>query len=264
MTSTAATLPSLFLGHGSPMNALTRNRWSEAWRGIGQRLRRPEAILCVSAHWLTRGTGVTAMSAPRTIHDFGGFPRELFEMEYPAPGSPALAARVREALQPVDVALDQAWGLDHGTWSVLAHVFPAADIPVVQLSMDGTKPAQFHYDLARRLQPLREEGVLIIGSGNVVHNLRAMRFDDAAPYPWATGFDDAVKAALIAGDHSALIDYERLTEEAALAVPTSEHYLPLLYVIGQQRAGDPVSFPVEGIDIASMSMRSVAIGEIAG
>ncbi len=244
------------------MNAITPNPYAAAWRRLGRELPRPKAILAISAHWLTRGTGATAMAAPRTIHDFGGFPRELYEVSYPAPGSPELASRLCDLLRPVDVALDQSWGLDHGTWSVLMHVYPDADIPVVQLSMDGTQPMRFHYELGRRLRPLREEGVLIVGSGNIVHNLSAIDFaGKSAAYPWAEQFDRAVSDALIRRDHEALIAYQRLAPQAALSVPTSEHYLPLIYIIGLQAEDEALSFPIEGMEMASLSMRSVMIGQ---
>ncbi len=252
--------PVVFLGHGSPMNALSNTRFGAAWRKLGATLPRPRAILCFSAHWLTRGTAVTAMDRPRTIHDFSGFPPELYERRYPAPGDPALAARVRELLAPTEVAPDQAWGLDHGSWGVLVHLYPDADIPVVQLSMDATKPPAFHYELARRLRPLRDEGVLILGSGNIVHNLRAIRGVGAEPWPWAVQFDEAVKSALLRADDAALIDYQQLAPDAALSVPTVEHYLPLLYVVAQREADDSVTFPVEGLDLGSLSMRAVALG----
>lgn len=256
-------MPVLFLGHGSPMNAITPNRYAAAWRQLGQDLPRPKAILAISAHWQTRGTGVTAMAAPRTIHDFGGFPRELYGVQYPAPGDPDLAARLGDLLRPVEITLDQSWGLDHGTWSVLTHVYPDADIPVVQLSMDGTQPARFHYELGKKLRPLREEGVLILGSGNIVHNLRAIDFEGKVQaYPWAEQFDQAVADALRRHDHPAAIAYERLTADAMLSVPTAEHYLPLLYILGLQAEDEPLSFPIEGMEMAALSMRSVAIGEM--
>lgn len=254
-------MPALFLGHGNPMNALERNRYTDAWRALGAALPRPRAILAVSAHWVTRGTAVTVMERPRTIHDFGGFPPELFEVQYPAPGDPALAARVRALLAPTDVALDQNWGLDHGTWSVLAHVFPDADVPVVQLSLDGTRPPSDHYALAGRLAPLRDDGILILGSGNVVHNLGRIQWaGDAQPYEWATRFNDAVRSRLAAGAPEALVDYASLAPDARLSVPTPEHYLPLLYVLAQQRTDEPVTLPVDGIEYGSIGMLAVAVG----
>ncbi len=258
---TAGRQPALFIGHGSPMNALESNRYSAAWRRLGQVLPRPAAVLVVSAHWYVPGTAVTAMESPKTIHDFSGFPQELFEFRYSAPGSPALAARVRECLRPLDVAADDSWGIDHGAWSVLAHLFPAADVPVVQLSIDRTRTAPFHYELGARLAALRDEGVLILGSGNVVHNLGLLRWDapDAA-YGWALRFEQAVKFRLLRREHAALIDWEKLDAQSLLAVPTPEHFLPLLYCIGTQQDGESVSFPVEGIDRGSLSMLAVCIG----
>ncbi|MBI4988165.1 MAG: 4,5-DOPA dioxygenase extradiol [Rhodocyclales bacterium] len=253
-------MPALFIGHGSPMNTLEENRFTAAWRRIGQALPRPAAVLVVSAHWYIRGAAVTAMAAPRTIHDFYGFPQELFAFRYPAPGSPALADRVRALLHPLATA-DDGWGIDHGAWSVLAHLFPAADIPVVQLSIDNRQSAQFHYETGARLAALRDEGVLILGSGNVVHNLGMLRWDapDAA-YDWALRFEQAVKDRLLRRDHAALVDWERLDAQTRLAVPTPEHYLPLLYCIATQQEDEPVSFPVEGIDRGSFSMLTVGIG----
>lgn len=256
-------MPALFIGHGSPLNTLGDNRHTAAWRRLGQTLPCPSAILAISAHWYVLGSAVTAMQAPRTIHDFHGFPQALFDFRYPAPGSPALAARVRECLQPLAVAADDAWGIDHGAWSVLAHLFPAADVPVVQLSIDRRQPAQFHYDNGARLAALRDEGVLILGSGNVVHNLGMLRREaPSAAYDWALRFEQAVKARLLRHDHAALVAWEGLDAQARLAVPTPEHYLPLLYCIGAQREGDPVSFPVEGIEMGSLSMLAVGIGVI--
>lgn len=254
-------MPVLFFGHGSPMNALHRNRYSEAWRRMGEQVPQPAAILAISAHWYIRGTAVTAMEQPRTIHDFSGFPKELYAVQYPAPGSPSLAERVCELLAPVEVSLDLSWGLDHGTWSVLVHVFPDADVPVVQLSLDASQPPAFHYDLATRLRPLRDEGVLIAGSGNIVHNLGRMQWsENAPPYDWAVRFDKAVHRRLEARDHSALIEYPALGPDARLSVPTPEHFLPLLYVIAQQREDETVSFPVGGIEYGSIGMRAVAVG----
>jgi len=252
-------MPVVFFGHGSPMNTLDRNQYTETWRKIGEAIPAPKAIVCVSAHWYTEGTAVTAMSRPRTIHDFYGFPQALFDVQYPAPGKPDLAERVRELLAPVDVALDESWGLDHGTWSVLKHAYPKADVPVVQLSIDGTQPPQFHYELARRLAPLRDEGVLVAGSGNVVHNLRLMRRGGPA-YDWAVRFNEKIREALASRDHRALVDFERLGGDARLSVPTPEHYLPLLYIAALQREDEAVSFPVDGYDLGSVSMLTAAAG----
>jgi len=254
-----ARMPVIFFGHGSPMNTLASNRYTEAWRKLGAGVPRPKAILAISAHWFTRGTAVTAMSKPRTIHDFGGFPQALFDIQYPAPGDPGLAARVRELLAPLEVQLDQSWGLDHGTWSVLAHAFPDADIPVAQLSMDGTKPARFHYDLGRQLAPLRDEGVLIVGSGNVVHNLM-LRSEGAAAYDWSKRFNEQVRAALDSGRHQLLIDFEQMGEDAHLSVPTPEHYLPLLYIAALQAADETMVFAVDGYEAGSLGMLSAAAG----
>jgi len=257
----SARMPIIFFGHGSPMNTLANNRYTEAWRQLGAAVPAPKAILAISAHWLTQGTAVTAMAEPRTIHDFGGFPQALFEIQYPARGDPALATRVRELLSPVEVRLDQSWGLDHGTWSVLKHAFPDAAVPVVQLSMDGTKPAQFHYDVGKRLAPLREEGVLVVGSGNVVHNLMLMRRGDEVPaFDWAKRFNTQVRTALAARDHRALIDFGRLGEDARLSVPTPEHYWPLLYIAGLQAEGETVRFAVDGYEAGSLGMLSAVAG----
>jgi 4,5-DOPA dioxygenase extradiol len=255
-------MPALFVGHGNPMNALQDNDYTRAWRAIGERLPRPRAIVVVSAHWYMPGVAVTAMRVPRTIHDFGGFPRELYEVRYPAPGDPDLARRVRDALQPQHVVLDDRWGLDHGTWSVLFHMYPKADVPVVQLSIDETEAAAFHYGLGKRLSSLRDDGVLLISSGNIVHNLHAYAWGrhPAEPYDWALRFESAVREWLLTGNHAPLVGYEALGQEAELSAPTPDHYLPLLYIIGAQRAGEPVSFPVEGIDGGSVSMLSVQIG----
>jgi 4,5-DOPA dioxygenase extradiol len=259
--STRERMPVIFFGHGSPMNTLASNRYTDAWRKLGASVPTPKSILAISAHWFTRGTAVTAMARPRTIHDFGGFPQVLFDVEYPAPGDPRLAARVRELLAPVDVLLDQSWGLDHGTWSVLAHAFPDAGIPVVQLSMDGTKPALFHYDIGRRLAPLREEGVLVAGSGNVVHNLALMRRgEDVTAFDWAKRFNDKVREALASGNHPVLIDFDRLGEDARLSVPTPEHFLPLLYIAGLQAEGETMTFAVDGYEAGSLGMLTAVGG----
>jgi 4,5-DOPA dioxygenase extradiol len=255
-------MPAIFFGHGNPMNALQSNAWTNGWAAIGNSIPKPKAILCISAHWYLPATLVTAQDQPRTIHDFGGFPRELYEINYPAPGNPELANRVKDLLGPVGAGLDTRWGLDHGTWSVLCHVFPKADVPVIQLSIDETQPASFHYDIGRRLSPLREQGVLIVGSGNLVHNLHAYAWgrQQVAPLDWAVRFEERTRELLLAGDHEPLISYETLGRDAILAVPTPDHYLPLLYVIAQMREGEPISFPVEGFDGGSVSMLSVQIG----
>lgn len=255
-------MPALFVGHGNPMNAIERNRYTEAWSGIGASLPRPKAILSISAHWYVPGTLVTAMPAPPTIHDFGGFPRELFEFQYPAPGDPALAERVQKLLAPLPVGLDQHWGLDHGTWSVLSHILPDADVPVIQLSMDDGKPAPFHYDLGKRLAPLREEGILLLGSGNLVHNLHAYAWGrhPVEPFDWAARFEQQAREWLVSANDAPLVAYETLGRDATLSAPTPDHYLPLLYVIGARQERDEVSFPVEGIDGGSISMLSVRLG----
>ena len=257
-------MPVVFFGHGSPMNTLDRNQYTESWRRLGVSIPRPRAILCVSAHWYTEGTAVTAMSNPGTIHDFYGFPQALFDVQYPAPGEPRLASRVRELLAPAEVSLDQSWGLDHGTWSVLKHAYPDADVPVVQLSIDGTKPPQFHYEIGKRLAPLREEGVLVAGSGNVVHNLRLMKRAGGAPFDWAVRFNEKVRQALTARDHRTLVDFDKLGEDARLAVPTPEHYLPLLYIAALQGEDEPMSFAVDGYDLGSISMLTAVAGLPAG
>lgn len=258
-----ARMPVVFVGHGSPMNTLERNRYTEGWSQIASSLPRPRAVLAISAHWYIDGTAVTAMEEPRTIHDFGGFPEELHRFQYPAPGDPDLAARVRHLLAPVPVALDEGgWGLDHGTWSVLAHMYPKADVPVVQLAIDRGEPNEFHYALGQSLAALRDDGILILGSGDVVHNLRLMqRRPDAKPPDWATVFNDHVRDCLKRRDHAALIDYEAFGQAARLSVPTPEHYLPLLYVIGAQGEDEPIWFPTDGIDMGSISMMSVIVGE---
>lgn len=255
-------MPAIFFGHGNPMNALADNGYTQAWRNIGGSIPRPKAILCVSAHWYIPGVAVTAMERPRTIHDFGGFPRELFEVEYPAPGSPELAGRVVELLGENVLKDDSHWGLDHGTWSVLCHVFPDADIPVVQLSINEAEPAAFHYQLAQRLGPLRDEGVLVIGSGNLVHNLHTYAWGNQTrePFDWALRFEEKARELMTAGDHAPLVTYEELGRDAMLSAPTPDHYLPLLYVLAVERPGEKVTFPVSGFDGGSISMTSVMIG----
>jgi 4,5-DOPA dioxygenase extradiol len=255
-------MPAIFIGHGNPMNALASNQYTDGWRQLGRSVPTPRAIVCVSAHWYVPGVAVTAMRQPRTIHDFGGFPRELYAVTYPAPGSPELAQRVANLLAPLPVELDHGWGLDHGTWSVLTHVYPDAAIPVIQLSIDETREAADHYQIASRLAPLRDDGVLILGSGNIVHNLHAYAWGNhsAAAYDWAGRFERLARQLLADGDFEPLVDYESLGPDALLSAPTPDHYLPLLYVIAQRQQDEPVSFPVAGFDGGSISMLSVRIG----
>ena len=258
----AKPMPAIFFGHGNPMNALSHNAWTEGWAALGAKIPRPRAVLSVSAHWYLPATQVTSMAAPRTIHDFAGFPPALRAIKYPAPGDPNLATQIKTLLAPISVTLDKRWGLDHGTWSVLVHVFPGADVPIVQLSIDETQPAEFHYETAKRLNSLRDEGVLVVGSGNLVHNLHAYGWGrrQIKPFDWAVRFEQRARESLLAGHHEPLIAYDTLGRDAALSVPTPDHYLPLLYVIAQQREGEKVSFPVEGFDGGSVSMLSVKIG----
>ena len=263
MTTEPTRMPALFLGHGNPMNALEDNAYTRAWRAVAAALPRPRAILSVSAHWFLPGARVTGNDRPRTIHDFGGFPRPLFEVQYPAPGSPALAARVRELVAPVaPVALDDRWGLDHGTWSLLVHLYPEAEVPVVQLGLDEVLTGPQHLALARRLQPLRDEGVLILGSGNVVHNLHAYAWgrQQIDPYDWGVRFEAQMRARLTAADAAGVAAYEDLGKDAALSAPTPDHFLPLIYVAAQWAPGDSVTFPVEGFDGGSVSMLGVRVG----
>jgi 4,5-DOPA dioxygenase extradiol len=255
-------LPTIFFGHGNPMNAITANGYTETWARIGHGVSRPKAVLSISAHWFIPGTSVTISTAPRTIHDFGGFPPELYQVQYPAPGDPVLARRIQRLLSPLEVKPEDSWGLDHGTWSVLRHVYPQADVPVVQLSIDETKPAAFHFEVGQRLAPLRDEGVLIIGSGNLVHNLHAYAWGRHSrdPYDWAVRFENAAKEMMLAGDLDRLLNYEELGPDAALSIPTPDHYLPLLYVLAAREQGDAIRFPVEGVDGGSISMLTVQIG----
>lgn len=253
-------LPALFIGHGSPMLAIEGGPYPEAWARLAHAMPRPRAIVSISAHWFTQGIGVTAMSAPRTIHDFYGFPPALYELRYPAPGDPALAARLATLLAPAQVVADQDWGFDHGTWAVLRYMYPEADIPVVQLSLDGARSAAEHYALAQQLAPLRAEGILVLGSGNVVHNLRLMNRSEAAAAPeWALQFNAAIRSAVLDATHQPLIDYETLPG-AQRAVPTPEHYLPLLYTLAVHMPGEPVSIPIDGLVFGAISMMCVTVG----
>jgi 4,5-DOPA dioxygenase extradiol len=253
-------MPCVFLGHGTPLNVLADNVWTRSWRRIASELPKPRAILSVSAHWCTHGIGVTAMEAPPTIHDFGGFPKEMYDIRYPARGEPELARRVADLLAPLPVVLDQSWGLDHGTWSVLSKAFPEADIPVVQLSIDMIQPPSFHFAVGAHLAPLRDEGVLILGSGNVVHNLMLRRRHDDFAYDWAIKFNDFVRDRLLAHEFGALIDYEEFGEAATLSAPTPDHYYPLLYAAGAAGV-DTASIEIDGVYEGAMSMMSVVFGK---
>ncbi|MGH8125888.1 MAG: 4,5-DOPA dioxygenase extradiol [Rhodanobacteraceae bacterium] len=255
-------MPILFVGHGNPMNAVQDTVWSRAWSALGKRLPKPRAVLSISAHWYLPGSAATVMARPRTIHDFGGFPRELFEVQYPAPGDPALAHRLQELLAPVPIRADRSWGLDHGTWSVLRHIFPDAGVPVVQLGIDETQAPAFHHELGKQLAPLRDEGVLILGSGNIVHNLHTYAWGrhPVEPFDWAARFEATVRNLILQGNHQALVDHALLGPDAELSIPTPEHYLPLLYVLGASGQGDAVSFPAEGMDGGSISMLSIQLG----
>ena len=252
-------MPVLFVGHGSPMNAIEENEFSLAWQEAAKQIQQPKAILCISAHWETRGSQVTAMDRPRTIHDFYGFPRQLFEKQYPAPGSPELAQHVIQLIGESSVKPDSTWGLDHGTWSVLCQMYPEASIPVIQLSLDRTQENGYHYQLGRELRQLRQEGVLIIGSGNLVHNLRLMVWQDTA-FDWAIEYDEKVKQWLLDGDDDSIIHYERHGKAAMLSVNSTEHYLPLLYILGLKEENEPIHFFAERIWGGSISMRCVRFG----
>lgn len=257
-------MPVLFVGHGSPMNGIEDTEFSRRWTQMAKKLPVPKAVLVVSAHWFTRGTRITAMDFPQTIHDFGGFPQELFDVQYPAPGHPVLAKETAELLHSANVELDHDWGLDHGTWTIVRHMYPEANIPVLQLSIDYTKGPQYHYDLAKELYALRRKGVLIIGSGNMVHNLRMVAWDklnDAEyGYDWAKNINERFKSLIREGDHQPLINYNTLGKDAMLAIPTPEHYLPLMYTLGLRSKKDDVSFFNDKAVAGSLTMTSVKIG----
>jgi 4,5-DOPA dioxygenase extradiol len=256
-------MPMLFIGHGSPMNAIEENEFVAGWEDVARSLPAPSAILCISAHWETRGTFITAMDHPRTIHDFGGFPRELFEVQYPAPGSPELAAGTKDLVQKAEIGLDHNWGLDHGCWSVVKRMYPNSEVPVVQLSLDYSKPFQYHYDLANELSMLRRRGILIIGSGNMVHNLRLIdwnRMDEPGyGFEWANEANEKMKKFIIAGDHKSLIDIRSHGKVIELAIPTPEHYLPLLYVLALKEKSEKIEFFNDKPVMGSLSMTSVRI-----
>ena len=260
----ARCLPLLFLGHGSPMNAIEENAFVRGFRKVAAALPRPKAIVCVSAHWETRGTHVTAMERPRTIHDFGGFPRELYEVQYPAPGDPALARAARDTVRGAEIGLDQSWGLDHGAWSVIKHLYPAADVPVLQLSLDTGRSPRQHYELAKELAFLRERGVLVVGSGNIVHNLGRVAWDrlDEAEYgyDWALEAKEKMKEAIMAGDHAGLIDYTARGRAFKLSIPTPEHYLPLLYVLALAKKDEKIQLFNDTAVGGSIAMTSLRVG----
>jgi 4,5-DOPA dioxygenase extradiol len=257
-------MPVLFIGHGSPMNGIQDTEFSRRWTQMAKEIPTPKAVLVVSAHWFTKGTQITAMDFPKTIHDFGGFPKELFAVQYPAPGHPVLAKVTAELLYSAHVELDHDWGLDHGTWTVVRHMYPEANIPVLQLSIDYTKGPQYHYDLAKELIALRKKGVLIIGSGNMVHNLRMVDWDRLNDpeygYDWAIKMNDKFKELIQDGDHKPLISYTSLGREALLAIPTPEHYLPLMYTLGLKTNNDKISFFNDKAVGGSLTMTSVQLG----
>lgn len=257
------TLPALFIGHGSPMNGIEDNDFSQRWQGLAKEIPVPTAVIVISAHWFTRGTHITAMEHPETIHDFGGFPKELFAVQYPAPGSPSLAQETASTVHTTTIELAHDWGLDHGTWTVVRHMYPEAKIPVLQLSIDYTKAPQYHYDLAKELTALRKKGVLIIGSGNMVHNLRLMSWDmikSELGYDWANEMNFTFKNLIVNKEHSRLIQYEKLGKEAMMAIPTPEHYLPLIYSLALQGKSEEVSFFNDKAVGGSLTMTSVKIG----
>lgn len=252
-------MPALFIGHGSPMNAIEESKYSLAWKELANSIEEPDVILCISAHWMTQGTQVTAMENPKTIHDFGGFPKALFDVQYPAKGSPSLAKLIKDKVS--NITLDEKdWGLDHGSWSIIRQMYPNADVPVLQLSLDYNKSAQEHYDLGKELSFLRSKKVLIIASGNIVHNLRTISWNSSEGYNWANRFDNLVKEKILNKEHDPLIDYKSLDKDALLSIPTPEHYYPLLYILALQSESDSVSIPIEGSELGSISMTSVRIG----
>ena len=261
--SSTERMPVLFLGHGSPMNAIEDNEFVKGFRTMAKTLPKPNAILCISAHWFTKGTKVTAMEIPKTIHDFGGFPQVLYDVQYPANGDPALAAMTKQILQPTTVELDQNWGLDHGAWSVLIHLYPNADVPVIQMSIDSTQPAQYHYELAKKLNSLRDKGVLIVGSGNIIHNLWLADFPninkDNYGYDWAIEAREKINGYLLDGNYQPLLAYDKQSKALQLAVPTPEHYLPLIYTLGMQQKGETISLFNDKFVAGSLSMTSLKI-----
>ena len=257
--SSSETMPVLFLGHGNPMNAIENNEYSHAWQELGKTLPTPAAILCISAHWETKGTFVTAMEKPTTIHDFYGFPQQLFDVQYPAPGSPELARETKKSITKTEVGLDYNWGLDHGSWSVLKRVYPDADIPVVEMSLDNTKDPLWHFELAKELAALRNKGVLIVGSGNMVHNLRTIDFSKHGGFDWAIEASDKMKKLIAERDFKSLANYKDLGRAVQLAVPTPEHYLPMLYALGLAGQNENISFFNDKAELGSLTMTSLKI-----
>ena len=257
-------MPVLFVGHGSPMNAIEENEFVDSWRNLGKSLPTPKSIMCISAHWETQGTQVTAMQKPQTIHDFGGFPCALYEVEYPAPGNPQLAKQTIESVSGGQIRADEKWGLDHGTWSVIRRMYPNADIPVVQLSLDYNKSPREHYELAKELAEFRKKGVLIIGSGNIVHNLRQVAWDKMEEpefgFDWALEANSKIKNLILEGNHKALIDYKLLGRDVQLATPTPDHYLPLLYTLALQTEKDEIAIFNDKAVMGSLTMTSIKIG----
>lgn len=258
-------MPVVFIGHGTPMNAIEDNEFSEKWRELGSLLPRPKAILCISAHWETKGTWITAMQKPKTIHDFGGFPEELYRQQYPADGSPTLADNIAQQIKAVEIGKDYQWGLDHGSWCFLEHAYPEADIPVIQLSIDYTQDMEYHYKLGRELAYLRQSGVLIAGSGNLIHNLRlalpsAKGFNYEFAYDWAERLNHTFKQKTLAGDHGALVNYNSLDKDVRMGIPTEDHYIPFIYALALQEEGEPVTFFNDKIVAGSLSMTSLIIG----
>jgi 4,5-DOPA dioxygenase extradiol len=256
-------MPVLFLGHGSPMNAIEENEFTRGWKAIGKTLPRPKAILCVSAHWETPGTFVTAMEKPPTIHDFGGFPKELYEVQYPAPGHPASALEIQRIVQKTKVGLDESWGLDHGAWSVIKHLYPDADVPVLQLSLDYNQAPQYHFELAKELASLRSKGVLIIGSGNMVHNLRMVAWDKMHEpgfgFDWALEASEKMKKSILSGDYAPLIHYKSQGKAFDLAIPSPDHFLPLLYALALRGEHEKITLFNDKPVMGSLTMTSLKI-----
>ncbi len=256
-------MPVIFFGHGSPMNAIEKNEFSETWKDIGRKIEKPTAILCISAHWETAGTYVTAMDQPRTIHDFGGFPKELYAIKYPAPGNPTLAEKIKSGIQSTNIGLDTSWGLDHGCWSVIKHLYPEADVPVLQMSIDYTKGPEYHFALAKELASLRRKGVMIVGSGNIVHNLSMVAWDkmdiSGYAYDWATEANNKMKSSILSGDYKPLLEYNKQGQAFRLAIPTPEHFIPLLYILALKESDENPFLFNDVAMMGSLTMTSVLI-----